>query len=214
MAEVEVRLRAFEENIFGNPEIFDPVGVHHEFSQGRHGRKIDMSKIDRNSELYDEWVYLTAEHISRSYADEMPDAIVGIADGTNDLAHDVRDELGGGILCLETYKKKEDGLPRLRMDSLRQIIEYGPVFAVEVEDVGTTGRNTIRPALQLISQGVERVEVVHAVQRSETLPYLDEAGIAYSALIKRLEPSYTAQVCHDSPEGYCSQGWRFIPYGK
>jgi hypothetical protein len=212
MAEFETRLQTFEDRIFSDPDIFDPKGVHHVFSQGLHGRKIDLDKIKPGTELYDELVYLTVRYTVSSYLDDLPDAVVGIANGTNKLAKDVSDEIGGGTLYLDTFK--HEGLPRLTADSVRKVRRHEPVFAVEVEDVGTTGRNSLPPALQLRQLGVERVEVVHTVQRSETLPMLDAAGVAYSALIKRLEPSYDAQECLSNPEGFCAQGWKTIPYKK
>lgn len=202
------RAEQFEECLFAS-EAIDPQGVHHEFNQGLHGRKADFDKIDDASALFEEWVDLTVDHIQERY-ETQPDAVVGVAKGTNRLAKPVAERLGSEVLFLET-KKEERSKPVLTEGARLLVEEFEPVFALVVDDVGTRGTNTLSAARSTLEAGVERVKVLYALQRSVTLELLDEAGMEYDAIIHRYLPSYTPEECR--AEGLCADGWRLIPYG-
>jgi hypothetical protein len=106
--------------------IVDGEGIHHVFSQGLHGQKIDFDLIDDESELYAEWVELTSEFIKQNY-DKPPDVLVGVANGTNRLALSVAKILGGNVTGLVTVKP--DGSrnqPVLTDESVKKIQDLKP----------------------------------------------------------------------------------------
>lgn len=192
--------------------VLDPERVHHEFGQGLHGRKVDFDKIDEERDgIFSEWVNINVEFIEAEYP-QRPDALVGVANGTNRLAEKAAEEIGGGILFLAT-EKNQQSKPVLTDEAKMQIKEIGPEFALIDEDVGTVGTNSLSAAKSVLEAGVTRAEVLNTWQRSETLELLDEAGIAYRSIIKHVLPSYTPEECRGEG-GLCGAGWELVPYEK
>lgn len=190
--------------------VIDSGQVHHEFNQGLHGRKVDFDKIETASDLFRRWVNLTASSIRDKYT-ELPDALLGVANGTNRLAEAVAKELGGEMYALIT-EKVEQSKPVLNKESSQLVKEKLPKFVLVVEDVGTKGTNSLSAAKSAAQAGVPRVEVLNTWQRNETLELLDEARITYKSVIKKVMPNYTPEDCRTI--GYCAQGLKIIPYGS
>lgn len=192
--------------------IVEGEGVHHVFSQGLHGQKIDFDLIGDNSELYDNWVNLTAEFITQNY-DNLPDVVVGVANGTNRLAVSVAEVLGGDVAGLVTVKPDESrNQPVLTNESIKKIQEIKPSSTLILEDVGTTGTNSSSVYRSLKQAGVENVEILNTWQRNENLPHLDNEGAKYKAVIKDVLTNYTPKECQES--GFCSKGWKLLNHGK
>jgi hypothetical protein len=187
--------------------IIDPDGVHQEFGQGLHGQKADFDKIHDDDPLFAAWRELTVRFIQENY-DQQPDALVGVANGTNRLAEPVAEQLGAVFLETEKLEKSQ---PTLTPAACQLVEEFKPVFALIIEDVGTVGTNSLSAAQSTLSAGVRHAEVLDTLQRSPRLPLLDEAGIVYQAIIKRMMPSYTPEECQK--HGFCAAGWELIPYG-
>jgi orotate phosphoribosyltransferase len=189
--------------------VLDPEGQHHEFVSGLHGRKLDFDKVQSGTVLYDEWTSITAEYIIQQYP-AIPDALLGVANGTNRLARDIAPRLGHNIVGLYSRKDTQDSkILQLSDLALKYMEELEPELVIVVEDVGTTGSNSVQVAEQSLKAGAKNVEVVITWQRQPYLEKLEKAGIPYRALIREDLPSYTPQSCR--AEGYCSKGWKYIP---
>ena len=192
--------------------IVDGEGVHHVFSQGLHGQKIDFDLIEDDSELYDNWVELTAEFIKQNYAN-LPDTVVGVANGTNRLAASVAKALGGDTAALVTIKPEGSrNQPVLTGESIKKIQEIKPKSALILEDVGTRGTNSASVYRSLKEAGVDSLEVLNTWQRSEKLVLLDEEGAEYKAVIKDILTNYTSEECQKT--GFCSKGWKLLGHGQ
>lgn len=191
--------------------VLDPERVHHEFSQGLHGQKVDFDKIDEEDPIFDEWAEATAGFIEREYPLQ-PDALIGVAKGTNRLAKAVARKVGEGILFLAT-EKNDQAKPILTEEARLQVEEFKPVFALVTEDVGTVGTNSLAAAQSALAAGIPRVEVLNTWQRSSTLTLLEEAGVEYRSIIRHILPSYTPEECRGEG-GLCGAGWELIPYGR
>lgn len=192
--------------------IVDREGVHHIFSQGLHGQKIDFDLINDDSELYSNWVELTAEFIELNYA-PLPDVVVGVANGTNRLALSVAEALKGKTTALVTVKPGGSrNQPVLTDESLEKVKDIKPSFALIVEDVGTKGTNSSSVYRSLKESGVNKIEILNTWQRSESLSFLDEEGAEYKAVIKEVLTNYTPEECQKS--GFCAKGWELLGHGK
>lgn len=202
---------AFWRNIEQSGYVIDPERLHHEFNQGLHGQKADFDNIEEGTELFEQWIDVTVDFIQEEYS-ELPDAVVGVANGTNRVAKPVAKKLGNGTIFLET-EKQDASKPVLTKEAKLVVEEFQPIFALIIEDVGTRGTNAVSAANSTLAAGVSRIEVLNTFQRAETLPLLDEAGIVYKSMVKRLMPNFTPDECRTLPEGFCRRQWRLIPYG-
>ncbi len=191
--------------------IIDSPGVHHEFSRGMHGRKIDFDKISDESQLYQDWLAITEGTLRERYS-PLPEVIVGVANGTNRVSRDLARRLG--IVGLETYKPEKD--PRtilLSMHAMNIIRAMRLRRLVVIEDVGTTGSNSVQPALAARDQlHVPDVSVLLTWQRRSHLELLDGADIPYGAIINDEQPTYSPEEC--ASDGYCAAGWQLIPHSR
>lgn len=191
--------------------IVDVFPVHHAFGQGLHGRKISFNAISDESNLYREWVMATKEKVEDLYTPDLPDALIGVSNGTNRLALSVGKEIGSGILVLATAKRPDSpSKVALISESIQLIDKYKPRTALVLEDVGTRGTNSLSAVMSAICYGLNEVQVLNTWQRSETLALLDEAEVQYDSVIKEILPSYTPEECALS--GLCAQGWELVPY--
>jgi hypothetical protein len=198
-------LTRFQERIMTDlVGVLDPEGVlHHEFVSGNHGRKLDFDKIETGTDLYIDWVSMYARVVKARYAQRMPDALVGIANGANRLSVSVGFLLG--IPGLETQKVDAKTVT-LNGDARDHLADNEVRFALTIEDVGTTGSTTASAIGDLRQAGVRRIESVNGWQRNPTLPRLDELRIPYSAVILQPLPMFSPEQCASQPEGYCAQG--------
>lgn len=187
--------------------ILDKEGVHHVFSQGLHGRKIDFDLIPDDSELFNQWVDVTADFIRKNY-DVLPDAVIGVANGTNRLAFAVAEKLG--VTGLDTVKPEGSrNQPVLTEKSKDILTELKPELAVVLEDVGTTGTNSSSVSKSMRELGFDNFEVINTWQRSESLRLLDEMNVPYKSVIKEVLISYKPEECE-----YCAKGWELLGHGK
>lgn len=210
---LEQDVQEFKERILNDPVgVLDPEGVvHHEFVKGEHGRKLDFDKIETDSDFYIDWVSVFARTIRARYEDRLPDAVVGIANGANRLSRSVGHLLGKSVLTLTTVKL-EDETVRLDQEALEAIASGNIKFALEVEDVGTTGSTMATVADHLREVGVNRVEAITTWQRSLWLPKLDVRSVLYGSMIVEPLPNFSPEACRTSPDGFCAQGVRLIEY--
>lgn len=192
--------------------IVDGEGVHHVFSQGLHGQKVDFDLIEDDSELYSEWVELTAEFIKQNYS-SLPRVVVGVANGTNRLAVSVAKVLGPDVAGLVTVKPEGSrNQPVLTDESLSKIQELKPASALILEDVGTTGTNSSSVFRSLKQAGVENITVLNTWQRNDNLIHLDNEGAEYKAVIREVLTNFTPEQC--AKDGFCSKGWKLLGHGK
>ena len=202
----------FQELLTGsNYQIVDPEGLHHEFSSGMHGQKIDFDKIPSGSELFEQWVEANAVyyHWLLGSARLGKTALVGVANGTNRLVEPLAEVIGGGVMPLTTVK---DPL-RLDPDSYRMAGRFDPSTAIVIEDVGTTGNNAAHAALA-IRQAVPDVRTVYGIiswQRQSELPRLKNAVTGYYSII---EDDKTYPTYHPDDCVHCKEGWELAPYNK
>lgn len=196
----------FKEAIL-NSGILDKEGVHHVFSQGLHGRKIDFDLIPDDSELFEQWVDITAEFIKTNYP-KLPKVIIGVANGTNRLALAVADKLG--VAGLDTVKPEGSrNQPILTESSKQKLKDLQPKSVLILEDVGTRGTNSASVARSVRSEGIDDVEVINTWQRSESLTLLDDENVPYKAVIKEVLTNYAPDQCE-----YCQKGWELLGHGK
>lgn len=190
--------------------VLDPAGVHHEFVSGKHGRKLDFDTIATDSELYSEWVDANVDFINHEFSSTPPEVILGVANGTNRLALDVARRFNGTALGLVSEKDAQDSKV-LRLNQLARRVISGilPELVVVVEDVGTTGSNSVQVASEARNAGAKKVIVVPTWQRQPHLTKLDEAGIAYIPIIGETLPTYDSDQC--AIDGFCANGDEFIP---
>lgn len=190
-----------------NSGILDKEGTHHVFSQGLHGRKIDFDLIPDDSELFRQWVDLTADFIKENYPD-LPEALVGVANGTNRLAISVAEKLG--LRGLVTFKPEGSrNQPILTPGAEGELKELRPKLVLILEDVGTRGTNSSSVARSVRDLGLDNLEVINTWQRSETLPLLDEINVPYKAIIKEILTNFSPEDCE-----YCQQGWEVLGHGQ
>lgn len=189
--------------------VLDPPDLHHEFVSGKHGRKLDFDKIITGSDLYGEWVSVNEDFIKEEFS-ETPTAFVGVANGTNRLALDVARRFDSRAVGLISRKDPENSkrlfLPKLTEATLKGLL---PRFVMVLEDVGTTGSNSVQVAKAVRDLGVPEVVVVPTWQRQPRLEKLDEAGIIYRSFINHTLATYSPMECVEN--GFCSQGVKLIP---
>jgi hypothetical protein len=200
------------------PVVLDPEGTHHEFVSGMHGQKLDYDLLQTGTPLYNEWVGVNADFIDNAIAQEFrtrPQVIVGVANGTNRLALDVAREFDGEAVGLVSEKDPENS-KRLYLPEMGKLViaALKPELAVVVEDVGTTGSNSVQIAKGVLEAGAQDVVVVITHQRREELQKLDQAGIKYRAIINDPLPTFSPEDCATAADGFCARGWEFIPRPK
>lgn len=192
--------------------ILDKEGVHHVFSQGLHGRKLDFDLIPDGSELFEQWVEVVSAFIRANYS-APPEAVIGVANGTNRLALAVAEKLGQGTTGLTTVKPAGSrNQPVLTEESKKELKSLNPKLIIILEDVGTRGTNSASVAESVRELGFDNLEVINTWQRSENLPLLDEINVPYKAIIKEILISYNPKECKKT--GYCSKDWELLGHGK
>lgn len=185
--------------------ILDSETIHHEFSSGKHGRKLDFDKIETGSDTYLLWVDATVDFIRANY-DQQPDMVIGVANGTNRLAVSVAAKLNGGVLGLMT--EKESGKSSKFHPSVADVIQgYKPEFVLVLEDVGTSGGTSSTVVQKALALGAKKVEVLNGWQRNATLPVLDELEIPYRSLIVEPMPNFDPDNCD-----YCKAGVELVAH--
>ncbi len=188
--------------------VLDAEGTHHEFVSGMHGQKLDFDIIKNEDPLYQEWITATANFIRREL--RLPEVIIGVANGTNRVALDVARRFNGDVLGLVSEKDQQNSkILRLSSAAERVFGLMRPEFVVVKEDVGTTGSNSVQVATQALEAGAQHVLVLATWKRRAQLERLDEAGIDYAAMIDEPLTTYTPEEC--TAEGFCADGWKFIP---
>jgi len=205
----------FRDRIMDDPTgVLDKVGVeHHEFASGNHGRKLDFNKITTDSDFYIDWVAIYARAIVASYPNNLPDALIGIANGANRLSESIAHLLGKQVLGLTTQKINTTSV-RLNEEAIDAMKVYNVQFALTIEDVGTTGGTTATAVQHLQDIGIERIESFNGWQRNSSLPYLDQLDIPYNALIVHPLRMFTPEACHTDPTGYCHNNIPLIAHDK
>lgn len=192
--------------------VLDPVGVHHEFVSGMHGRKLDFDTVEEGTQLYQEWIDATSSYI-RDQFPELPEVIIGVANGTNRVALDTARRFNGEVFGAVSKKDKQNSKELyLGVRALSLIEGLKPELVVVLEDVGTTGSNSVQVAQHCLAAGALKVEVVTTWKRRPRLERLEEAGVPYRAIIDEELDTYTPEDCAD--QGYCSMGYEFIPRDK
>jgi len=208
MADVET----FRNNIINSGTVLDPEGIHHEFVSGKHGQKLDFDKIGSEDPLYAEWTEVAAEFIHKEFRGAAG-IILGVANGTNRTALDTARRFDGQVLGLVSEKDKNNS-KRLRLSPFagRVIQSMRPSLVVVLEDVGTTGSNSVQVAVAAREAGAYNVEVVTTWKRREHLEELEKAGISHRAIIDEPLPTYDPEDCR--AHGFCAQGWKYIERAK
>jgi orotate phosphoribosyltransferase len=201
-------IRAFQQYL--EAEIIDPVGVHHEFGSKdpvMHGPKIDMDLILDDDPHYSQWVDVSEQYIREKYK-TLPEVLIGVANGANRLALDTARRFGGIVIGLVSIKDEQTKQIKLSKRTQRVIAGLKPELVIVMDDVGTTGSNSVQVATKVLDLGAQNVEVLNTWQRRPQLEKLDEENIRYHALIEEPLPTYTVDECNLLIEGFCKQGWR------
>lgn len=206
MADVE----AFKDKIIENGYVLDPEGTHSEFVSGMHGQKLDFDNIDeRTDPLYHEWIDVQEGFIRENFS-RLPDIILGVANGTNRVAYSLGERFKGDVIPFASRKEQKDSkklfLPEMAELALRAI---RPELVVVVEDVGTTGSNSVQIARHALQNGAGDVIVVATWKRREHLELLEVAGVEHLAIIDEPLDTFTPDECLDDPNGFCARNWEF-----
>lgn len=211
----------FKERLFAAPEVVDPGGVHSEFAAGGHGRKVNFDGIPVDTDLFKDWVDITAHDVRQLLGDRglrrlgtnslSGAVLLSVANGTNRLVGPVAEKVGFGLLHMLT--EKVDGVVRLGEEAAEEMRLLVPQFVLACEDVGTTGTSSSGAVSSARKAGAEWIEVLNSAQRRLQLPKLDALGVAYQATIMVDDlPTYTPEECQKS--GYCADGWQLIKREK
>lgn len=204
----------FKEHIIGSDQVLDREGVHHEFVSGMHGQKLDFDNIQQGTPLYEEWVDANVQFVRETYG-EAATVLLGVANGTNRLARDVGARMFGEVVAMPSAKDPENSKKLYLPEFAGKLITaLTPELVVVLEDVGTTGSNSVQVAQEALNAGAQTVEVVVTWQRREQLERLDEAGIPHQAIIFDPLPTFTPEACAVETEGFCARDWEFIPRAK
>jgi len=189
-------------------EAIDPIGVHHVFKKGMHGRKIDLEVFMNDPQRFHMLVAETVIYIEEKYC-PLPNVLVSVANGTNELVKAVA--LGLGCEVSHALTEKTDKGVELTEAALAQIDVDEPAFALVLEDTATSGSSSGKVAYELLKLDIDRVEVLNVVQRTPELICLIGAGVVYKSVV----------VCYESIETHspddcqhCRDGWELIPYSK
>lgn len=189
--------------------VLDPEGTHHEFVSGMHGRKLDFDIIESDTLLYSEWIDVTTSFVEEQFPD-LPEVILGVANGTNRVALDVARKFNGKVFGAVSEKNPQNSKELYLSDATGKLISaLKPDLVVVIEDVGTTGSNSVQVARHALASGAQEVKVVTTWKRRPNLERLQESGIPYMAIIDEPLTTYEADECRSS--GYCEQNWQFIP---
>lgn len=186
---------------------------HHEFRDGLHGYKADYGRVAPDgSNMFYEGAGLVADHISdHQHYSGIPQAIVGVANGANKLALAVAEELGPGVIGVQTAKNRYDpSILELPLSSRWSLIDIRPEFALVLDDIGTSGSTTAQVANLCIDLNIPRVEALYLVQRSTNLHYLGRIGVAYQTVIYHPMINMTEVDCQKS--GPCSVGVELVEH--
>lgn len=198
---------AFEKNLLTSGQVIEPEGIHSEFASGMHGQKIDFDKLDDKDPLYGDWIEVSVDYLRETFP-RLPAFIIGVANGTNRVVHDMAKRMKGSVVALESEKDREDSkVLHLHHSTARLIAAVRPEFVVVIEDVGTTGSNSVQVAQAALDAGAGDAVVVTTWKRRPQLERLEEAGIDHQAIIDNPLPTYTPEDCENLPEGFCAQGW-------
>ena len=203
-------VEAFRAHIIDSGYVLDPEGTHSEFVSGMHGQKLDFDNIDTKTDpLFHEWIDVNEDFIRQQF-NPLPEILVGVANGTNRVSVFTAHRFKGDMLGLES-KKNPDNSKELYLPSLtlKVIQALRPARLVVVEDVGTTGSNSVQIAVQAKEAGAKEVEVVTTWKRRDRLERLEEAGIPYRPIIDETLPTYTPEECATDPMGFHARGWEF-----
>jgi phosphoribosylpyrophosphate synthetase len=188
--------------------VLDPPDIHHEFTSGMHGKKLQFKKIPTDSELFNVWVDAVAEKVDGvySYQSKLSKVVLlSIASGTNRLVEPLADRLGSRYISALTEKDEAlDKAVRLTQEAARIVSRYS-MLVVAVEDVGATGGTTAIAAKDALRKGAQKVEAVITWKRRPTLEKLDEISVVYHAVIDHELPTYPPDNCE-----YCNDGVRLI----
>lgn len=192
---------------------FLDTDCHHELSGGDHGQKAHLDRISRGSSLHDALIRLKAEKIRALRPITRSLVIVGIANGTNEEAHDIADEIDDGILAIETEKVTRRSV-RFTDKAVDDIRSTAPFSAVLTEDVSTKGTVCASLVSEARALGIRDILVVPTLQREAKLPYLDALNVPYDPLVYHEMPSYSAVDCAVLTEGFCNRGISLKKYGE
>jgi orotate phosphoribosyltransferase len=170
-----------------------------------------MDRIEDGTDFFWQWVSTYASWIKETYDGDMPDALVGIANGANRLAMTMASTIGA-----KGYETQKVNAKTVKLTDVARfaIMQSVPKFVLVTEDVGTTGGTTSTVIPELLGLGVERVEVAHTYIRTPTLAALDALGVKYGAVIHDPLETFSEEDCRNLPGGFCNQGVLLIPHGK
>lgn len=213
----EQRVATFHEQLFA-PETgaYDPEGIHHEFSQGLHGRKVDCDKIKEDTPLYEDWIGLEADLVWQSLPKRTLGRVVliGIANGTNRIARDTANALGC-VSYVETYKN-EHGKPELTTEAIEQLASINPAHIRFTEDVFSRGTNVMWALASLRTHWPSNLVDIEAFSLFERgrPEWLLSIGLKYHSLIREHLPTFQPDECKTDSNGFCSKEWELIPYKR
>ena len=200
-----------EETFRGNllaQGILDAEDVHHEFAYGDHGRKLDFDRIEEGTQLYQDWVYVCAQSIRDRYP-LMPDAVLGVANGTNRLSKKVAASLGILALYTEKVSPREVAITSESLEVMRTNEMH---VVVVLEDVGTTGGTALTAAEHARKAGAKLTEVQFTWKRQDELASFNNSDIPYYSIIDERLKTYSPEECQAT--GFCANGIELIRHGK
>jgi hypothetical protein len=210
---MESTVQLFEQHILDSSYVMDPYKVHHELVGGMHGPKLDFDNIPEESDLFGEWVDVTAERIYDLYAAERLGRIVllSVANGTNRLVEPVANLLGHNVMSAWTEK---DGPTSVKLTDSSEylILVERPDLVLVIEDVVKSGSTLATAVTAARTTGVNRVEALSTYQRRAEPAELNAIDVVHNTIIKKELPDYTPEQCRgDMANGYCAREWTYIP---
>lgn len=179
---------------------FIESGQHSEFKDGLHGFKADYEAVAPiGSTLFEDGMKLQADYIAdTNNYDRLPDVLVGVAHGGNPMAMKIAEMLDDDVRGIQTAKDRDDR-SKIVLPSYSEgrLLAVRPMFALVIDDIGTTGSTTAQVVELCRELFIPRVEVLYLLQRSASLPHLLSLDVRYRAVIRRVMDDYTPEQCQE-----------------
>ncbi|MDQ3158897.1 MAG: phosphoribosyltransferase [bacterium] len=195
---------ALRRRMLNSPEsIMDQeTEAHHLFANGLHGLKVDCDMVEDNSDLYINMTSVYARAILDVYDYELPDVLIGVANGANRFAASIAPMIGAVALATKKNTTSDVELSEEASETLEGMDD--DLFGLVIEDVGTSG-STVWSLVDRL-RGIDRfgrIEAFHLLQRSATLHFLDSNDVTYRSVVFEPQTDYSKADCEVS--GFCSR---------
>lgn len=202
------------EQILGLPDVYSPLGPHHEFKDGGHGYKVDMEQISPDSELFGDLVDTSTSMIQERMGG-IPGVIISIANGGQPWADAIGETMGPKTTVLHTKKNGHDQAV-LGFEARCKLRHASAQELVIIDDLGTTGASCM-PLYRQINFGsrlrnrIPNQSVFYIATRQPYLTYLKRNMVPYDMAVNLDVKTFRDEArCLEGPDGLCGKGVELV----